>query len=952
MRRAFDFLFHTVFLTIALSTPASAEFGFEEAQVDFFDKNGDQVRDAGSHPYEAKIRLEMNSVPFGGGLELPEGAAKDLRIELPAGFAGNPFAVERCQAADFFAIDDVDSGCPDETVLGVQAVKADFAPLPEGDDTYLHIPFFNLIPPPGVAARLGFVVLGIPLVVDASVDPVSHNVVSRVTKIAQATHFYGSVTTLWGDPHSPAHDPIRGSCLENELPAPADKPPTDPIKEACPLEGGESESFLTLPTSCTGPLETLFSAVAWPIWVPDPEGNLQPQPSKEDSITAFTEPGLVACSKLGLESTVSAQPTTDRAESPSGLAFDLQIDDEGLTSTKEGALAFANLKKAVVTLPEGVTVNPSQAEGLAVCSEAGLARETASSEFGEGCPPASKIGAIEVETPLLEGQILRGSMFVATPFDDHNHNDLADDSLIAVYVVIKSPERGVVVKQALKVEPDPETGQLITTTDEIPQLPFSDFRLRFREGGRSPLITPAACGSYETEAVFTTWADPDNPLPPETSSFQITRGVGGGDCPPAGPPPFAPGFGAGTLNNNAGSYSPFAMRLTRRDGDQDLTRFDATLPPGVVAKLAGVSKCPDAQIAQIETKTGRQELASPSCPANSRIGSVWGGAGVGSQLTYVPGSIYLAGPFGKAPLSVVGVVPAVAGPFDVGVVTTRQALTLDPVTGQPQVDGALSEPIPHILAGIPLKVRDIQVNVDRPQFTLNPTSCKEMAVTARIWGGGLDPFSLLDNSPVPVSDRFQAANCSLLGFKPRLSFNLKGGVERGDNPAFKAVLRARPGDANLRKTTVRFPRSTFLDQGHIRTICTRVQFAADNCPKGAIYGSVKAFTPLLEEPLEGPVYLRSSNNLLPDIVFDLKGVVDIEAAARADSVKGKLRVTFPAIPDAPVSRVIVEMQGGSKGLLENSRNICSPVPRAVANLEAQNAKRLTLRPPMRARGCG
>ena len=920
--------------TMAWTSSANAEFGLKHVDVQFSNGNGSAALQAGSHPFSMAVRLDVNSSPVPGDKELPDGEVKDLVIDLPAGFVGDPFAVQRCTAVDFFSIGgNLRASCPDATALGIAAVKADFEPLPEGSEEFLHVPVFNLVPPPGTAARLGFVVLGIPLVVDARVasDP-PYNIEAHADNIPQAAHFYGSVTTLWGDPGSPIHDSFRGSCLDTDTGSKVD----EPISEGeCPLPPGVRRPFLTLPRSCTGPLSTTFSVLAW-------------NTGETDTAPALTEPGMVGCAKLGFKPQISAKPSTDQAESASGLEFNLHLEDSGLTNPNEGSNAGSDLEKAVVTLPEGVTINPSQAEGLAVCTEADLVRETASSEFGEGCPAASKVGTVEVETPILEGEVLKGSLFVAEPYENRF------GTLLALYQVIKSPERGIVVRLAGKVEPDPRTGQLVTTFgvagDELPQVPFSDFRLRFKEGGRSPLITPPVCGTYETEAVFTPWANPESPQT-RTASFQITRGVGGNPCPPGGPPPFAPGFSAGTVNNNAASFSPFAMRLTRRDGDQDLTRFDATLPPGVVAKLAGVAKCPDQAIAQLKVKTGKAELASPSCPSNSRIGSVIAGAGVGSQLLYVPGSVYLAGPFGGAPLSVVGVVPAVAGPFDVGVVATRQALTLDPVTAQPKVDSALSEPIPHILAGIPLRVRDIQVDVNRPRFTLNPTSCDEKAVAAQIWGGGIDPFNILDDAPVARSDRFQAANCALLGFKPRLSFALKGGVKRGANPAVKAVLRPRPGDANLRKTVVRFPRSTFLDQAHIHTICTRVQFAADRCPPGSVYGHVKAFTPLLDDPLEGPVYLRSSKHLLPDLVLDLKGIVEIEAAARADSVKGKLRVTFEKVPDAPVSKVVVEMAGGKKGLLVNSRTICAPTPRAIVNLEGHNQKRYMLRPAMRAAGC-
>jgi hypothetical protein len=538
-----------------------------------------------------------------------------------------------------------------------------------------------------------------------------------------------------------------------------------------------------------------------------------------------------------------------------------------------------------------------------------------------------------------------GILYQAEP-----HANRAGDSLIAFYIVLKSPQLGILVKQPVRVEPDPRTGQLVAITDDVPQLPFSSFRLDFPSGERSALITPPTCGAHEARAQITPWSgQPDSLV---TSSFQVSSGPGGGPCPSGGQP-FSPGFDAGSKSRTAGSFSPFSMRLTRRDGDQDLTRFDATLPEGVLAKLAGVSQCTDAQIARAEAKSGRQEQAFPSCPANTRIGSVASGAGVGSELTYVEGSVYLGGPFAGAPLSAVAIVPAVAGPFDVGTVVVRQALRVNPVTGEVTADGARSDPIPHILAGIPLRVRDIQVHVDRPGFTINPTSCEAMATRASIWGGGANPFSLADDAPVGRSARFQAADCARLGFAPRLALRLKGGTRRGAHPALRAVLRPRPGHANIERTVVRLPRSAFLDQGHIRTICTRVQFAAERCPRGSIYGHVVAHSPLLAQPLRGPAYLRSSDNDLPDLVFDLRGLVDIESSARIDSVRGGIRATFAAIPDAPLTKVVVRMQGGKKGLIVNSRNLCASKRknRATVRMGAHNGKRVKLRSALRAAGC-
>jgi hypothetical protein len=391
------------------------------------------------------------------------------------------------------------------------------------------------------------------------------------------------------------------------------------------------------------------------------------------------------------------------------------------------------------------------------------------------------------------------------------------------------------------------------------------------------------------------------------------------------------------------------------------TRFDATLPPGVVAKLAGASRCSAAQIAAAKQKSGRLELALPSCPANSRIGRVLAGAGVGSALTYVPGRVYLAGPFGGAPLSAVGIVPAVAGPFDAGTVVTQFALRIDPRTAKVTVDGARSDPIPHILKGIPLKVRDVRVYADRPDFTLNPTNCEPSRTLAQIMGGGADPFSLADDAPVSLTSRFQAADCARLGFKPNLSLRLRGGTRRGAFPALRLLYEPRPkNDANLSRLVLRFPRSEFVEQGHFRTICTRVQFAAGagngaQCPKGSIYGRVRVFTPILDEPFEGPVFLRSSNHNLPDVVLALHGppgfAIDAEVSARIDSIRGQLRAIAEATPDVPVSKAVINMQGGQKGLFVNSTDICRKPHRANVSMSGQNGKQQSITPRLQVR-CG
>lgn len=925
--------------TLLSATPAMAAFGFEDADLTFTDENGDVDTRAGVHPFAVTTEFDVNTVIDAEKGEIPEGTFRDIIVELPPGFAGTPTPGDRCSTVEFLEVIDEYSSCPDSSAIGVTFSRASLQP---GPDSFLYSPVYNLEPPPGVAAKFGFIALAIPVTIEVGVNETPpHNVIASVTSISQAAYFYGSRLTLWGVPADPAHDPIRGQCVDIGGGTPQEAASRGAPGE-CSLKGATEKPFITLPRACTGPLTTVLRARSWE----DPGTWIE-----EKAITHDETLGMTGCSLVGFAPEISAQPTTDRAESPSGLDFNLDITDPGLANPD--GTAHSDTKKAVVTLPEGVTANPSVAEGLATCSMGNLENERVDSEPGEGCPQASKLGTVEVESPLLEGKILEGALFIAQqddPATTEPGRENPFDSLLALHMVIKDPGLGILVKLSGKVEPDPETGQLTTTFDEIPQLPVSHFRLHFREGGRSPLITPPGCGSFTTEASLTPWANPGNTLV-KSSTFQITRGVGGGPCPPAGTPPFAPGFEAGSLNNNAGSHTPFYMRITRADGEQDMTRFSSTLPPGLLGKLAGVDKCSDAAIASAKTRRGRVEIADPSCPVNSQIGRVLAGAGVGSQLTYVGGKAYLAGPYNGAPLSVVVITPAVAGPFDVGTVVVRVALKLDPKTAEVQADGAASDPIPHILAGIPLKVRDLRVYIDRPNFVLNPTSCDPSQVRATLWGGGSQVFSSADDVPVPLAARFQAANCSRLGFKPRLSISLKGGTKRGGHPALRAVLQPRPGDANLSKAVVRLPRSAFLDQGHIRTVCTRVQFAADNCPKGSAYGHVRAFSPLLDEPLEGFAYLRSSNNLLPDLVFDLKGIVDIEASARIDSIEGGIRATFAGIPDAPVSKVVVDMQGGKKGLIVNSRNLCDGPSHARVGFDAQNGKELDLKPLVKPKNC-
>ena len=935
MRRLALLMLSALALAGALAAPAGA-VELEGFDATFLNAAGEQPMGAGEHPaalitsFEVAKKLEGEKV-------YPKEAVKDLDVAQVEGLAGNVAAVEPCTTADFLKSG---GGCPNSSALGYLRVE-----LGEAGQAFDFTPaLYSLHPAPGYVARLGFVVAGVRVTIDVGLsEHPPYRIQATLRNISQALEFFASELVVWGTPAATENDPYRGHCL-NLTPTPEGE-----LKSLGNCSAGiPAVPFLVNPRACEGPLATLWRTTSWQ------------NPGLEAAGEAHThgdtgaERGFGGCGGLPFTPSISAQPSSRAAASPSGLDFGIDVADPGYTDPP--GLAGADIERTVVTLPRGMTVNPSQAEGLEVCSEADVARESSKSAFGAGCPAASKIGTIEVESPALPEALLKGSLFVAEPYANPS------GSLIALYAVISDASLGISIVQPIKVSPDPETGQLISTAENMPQLPFSHFRLRFREGGRSPLITPPGCGRFETEAVLHPYSG-GSPVT-STSDFEILAGPGGGPCP-RGPAPFAPGFGAGTLNNAAKSFSPFQMRLTRGDGEQDLTRFSATLPPGVGGIIAGVSQCSDAEIARARSRTGRggggEELTDPSCPANSKIGSTLAGAGVGSQLTYVPGSLYLAGPYGGDPLSVAAITPALAGPFDAGTVVVRVGLRLNPVSGEVEADGAASDPIPHILQGIPLNVRELRVSAERQSFTFNATSCAPEQARATLWGGGtvLDPTP---DSPVAKSARYQASSCASLPFKPKLAIKLRGGTRRGAHPALRAVVSPRAADANFKSAVVTLPRSAFLDQAHIRTICTRVQFAAGagngaNCPKGSIYGKARAWTPILDKPAEGPVFLRSSSHNLPDMVIALKGppeaAADVEVSARIDSIKGGIRASFEAIPDLPVSRFILDMRGGAKGLIVNSRNLCHKAKRNRAHsvLGGQNGRRSNTRPVVRATKC-
>jgi hypothetical protein len=853
---------------------------------------------AGAHP----VSLTMSTGFTASTAPFTQGDLRNLSLELPPGLIENPTAVPTCSQAAFHtqrtspfeepSLSGED--CQDRAQVGTITVRSSY-----GGGTTRTFGLFNLDPPPGAPSEIGANPYGAPIVFVPSIRQVDgeYGITLNTRDVSQLTDVEGLEVTIWGVPWAIVHNSQRGDCLNEAEPTfgwakcSIGRPSKNP-----------ATAYLTLPTSCEGALTFTAKADAW-------QGG--------GTVTRTSQtPVQEECDTLGFEPEAIAQLSDPRASSPSGYEFDIDVDTSGVTDPTRRAPS--PVRKAVVSLPEGVTINPSVGAGLGVCSTAQYAAETPSSLPGQGCPNESKIGDFTVQSPLFDERI-DGALFLAAPHEN------PFGSLIAIYLVAKSIDRGVLVKVAGELKADQVTGRLTATFDKLPQLPYSQLRVHFREGQRSPLATPGACGTSFTEADLTPWRNA-NVVKHAKLPLKITAGVGGGPCP-SGLAPFAPQAKGGTLNSNAGSYTPFYLHLTRTDVEQEIVSYSATFPPGLLGKIAGVPYCPEAAIEAAAHRTGVAERDNPSCPASSQIGRTYSGYGLGPVLSYAPGGLYLAGPYRGSSFSVVAIDSALVGPFDLGVVIIRSAIRIDPQTTQASIDASGTDPIPHIIDGIPIHLRDVRAYIDKPEFTINPTSCEPSSVSSALNGAGERFGDQSDDTLATATAPFQAFNCSALGFKPNVSLKLKGGTRRGKHPALRVVVKPRPGDANISSAAVTLPPTLFLDQGHIAGICTRPQFARHACPEGSVYGHVKAYTPLLEEPMTGEAILRSSDSTLPDLVFVLRGHgIEVDLAGKIDSVKGGLRGTFPVIPDAPVTKFELTMNAGKHGLLVNSaKNLCSEV---------------------------
>ena len=900
------------------------------------DTPGQFFETAAAHPPVGFTQFIINNTTNGLGHVEPNVNLKDLRVDLPVGLSVNPGAVPRCEA-------DHPKECATKSPLSLvgesQVTVSPEAPV--GPTIPITASVYNLEPKPGQPARFGFTVEAIP-----GFPLIPPSDIYLEADVAWQSDWHEGFTIA-----VPKNTGVK--LLKNRL----------VFNGEAHAPGGQG-FFITTPSTCWNPNTEAAHKHTYSTYArgdsiehPDPafpEGS----PFVESPLPPGTYPK--SCDTIPFKPTIHVDGGTNAVDSPAAVTTELLVPIEENPKGQE----TSTVRTAKVTLPQGMGLNPSAANGLAACT---LQQLNKGNRNPVACPDASKIGTATVVSEALPNQPLTGDVYVGP----QESRDPESGKEFQIFVHAVSDRYGVDLRLVGNVFANAKTGQLTAYFDDppkdvfrggnegngggpnkdniphgLPQVPFTNFKISINGGQKAALSSPPTCGPNKTTSEITPWsAEFGGKSASPSSEFSLAKLPGGANCPKTlGERPFSPGFSAQPKSDDAGAFTPFMAHVTRPAGQQELKGLDITLPPGATAKLAGVAYCPDAAITAAGGRSGNEEKSKPSCPGDSNIGVATVEAGTGDSPLKIEGTAYLAGPYEGAPLSVVVITPAIAGPFDLGNVVVRVPLFVDPETAQVHTK---TDALPDVYGGTKLDIRSVFLNLNRKEFTLNGTNCNKAATAGVIKGGGSDPTNPAAYSSFAVSDDFQAKNCDKLAFKPKLKIRLFGKTKRAKHPKLRAILTARPGDANIARASVALPHALFLDQASLGRICTRVQFAANQCPKKSIYGHARAFTPLLGKPLEGPVYLRSSNNTLPDMVAHLQGQVDIDLVGRIDSFKGGIRTTFDRVPDVPVTKFVMTLPGGKKGLLVNSRNLCAKPVKGIIRIKGQNGKKANSKPKLR-----
>jgi uncharacterized repeat protein (TIGR01451 family) len=936
---------------IGAQQPPFGIFGFG---LEALNLEGVSDTQAGAHPNSLTTNLYFPTIREAGGTQIGSvEQVKDIVVDLPPGFVGDPQATPRCPVGALVGKNgEFASACPVDSQVGTVVLQL-------FNVTKVHesrgFPVFNLTPENGYPAEFGFNIQGNPVLLYATVNPATHYGV-RVTVPGIIRHLapFGSSLTFWGTPADPSHDPLR-QVRESEF-------------EAGAKSSSAPAAFITNPTYCqAAPAAASVHADSWqnPGVFVSGGTNLYPQ--------------LTGCESLQFQPTIGVTPDTTQADEPSGYEVDLKVPQ---ATNLFPDRATPHLKDATVTLPAGVAISPSAADGLLACQPTGpqginigtsevgpeghdLGNPEAT-ELGAGhaggnaspyddglyhaapghCPAASTVGTIEVETPLLPPHTLKGHVFVAQPAcgapgqPECTEAAAETGGVFGLYLDVQGA--GVIIKLPGKVEVggngqhSRETGlapgQIRTTFAEDPQQPFSELRLKLNGGLRAPLANPQTCGAFTTTSVLRPWSWPATPdATPSSSPFSVDWDNAGGVCP--GALPFAPGFSAGTVNPQAGAYSPFTLTFSRHDREQDLAGITVHMPPGLLGKIAGIPQCPNAQ-----ANTG-------GCPAASRIGSVTAAAGAGSHPLWQSGTAYLTEPYKGAPFGLAFVVPAVAGPYNLGNIVVRAAIYVDPHTAALTV---VSDPLPQSVDGVPLRVQTINVTTDRPGFTFNPTSCAQQAVGATIAG--------VQGAAVNVASPFAAAGCRNLPFKPVFTVLTLAKTSKANGASLDVKVAQQAGEANIHKVNVQLPLALPSRLTTLQKACTQAQFEANpaGCPEGSFVGTAIAHTPVLSNPLTGPAILVSHGGAaFPDLVIVLQGEgIRIDLTGNTLIKKGITFSRFETVPDAPISSFELKLPEGPHSALGANGSLCSQKLVMPTTIVGQNGAQVTQSTNIAVTGCG
>jgi hypothetical protein len=890
---------------------AQTPFGVEEYDLVPEEEGGTVANQAGSHPFQLTTTLALNGAietyhyiseegePIAPKLVGPAKMAKDLSFNLPPGLVGNPTPFPRCTLAQFLKENGKNpSECPAQAAVGVAVVTATLPTLQDFGILTFTVPLFNLEPAAGEPARFGFLLPGSPVILDTSVRTGGdYGVTVHVNNISQTAGFISNEVTFWGVPGDPRHDGQRGwSCLEESF----GEHPSEPCK---PLGASQTPPLLVLPTACTGPLPTTVEADSWA-----QEGVFGSFASREPMSA------MVGCNRLPFSPSIKVTPDGQAGSTPTGLTVDEHVPQA--SALNPTGLSESAVKGLSVTLPEGVALNPAAADGLQACSQSEMGLQ---SPEPSACPDASKVASVKIKTPLLPNA-LEGYAYLAA----QNANPFG--SLVALYIYAEDPASGVRAKATGEVLENPVTGQLTAhfegdpvfendpryagepTAQFLPELSFEDIEVHFYGGDRAPLATPVGCGTYTTTGSFAPWSENGESI--SSSKFQIVSGPNGTGCD--NPPPFAPALTAGTTSIQAGGFSPFTMTMSRADGQQNLQSIQLKMPLGLSGMLSTVKLCGEAQ------------ANAGTCGPESEIGETIVSVGVGGDpFTVTGGKVYITGPYEGAPFGLSIVNPAKAGPFDLGKVVVRAKIEVDSVTAGLTITTDTTGPykIPTIIDGIPLQIRHVNVTINRPGFTFNPTNCNPLAITGTLGSA--------EGSSSSLSVPFQVTNCAVLAFKPKLTASTSGKASRADGASLtvKLAYPAGPYDANISKVKVDLPKALPSRLPTLQKACLASVFEANpaGCPAASIVGHATATTPVLPVPLSGPAYFVSHGNQeFPSLIVVLQGygVTVHLVGSTFISTAGVTSSTFKTVPDVPVGTFELTLPQGPYSALAANVNLC------------------------------